>query len=172
MDYDDNGNAIYNMQLKTVTIKSGCTFVSDYAFYQCGIKSLSLPSSLKAIGQCAFAYNKFNKLSIPGGVKTIKFGAFLQYTTYKPYLKSVTISKTVTSIDDKAFGFVSDYQDAKKISGYKIIGTKGSAAEQYAKKNKFVFSAITSKTDASKYSIKLSRNSYTYDGKVNKRRLL
>ena len=59
-------------------------------------------------------------------------------------LKTVTIEKNVTKIDDYAIGFVFDFDNYKinKAKDFTVKGYRGTVAESYAKKNSFNFVAL------------------------------
>ena len=59
-------------------------------------------------------------------------------------LKTVTIEKNVTKIDDYAIGFVFDFDNYKinKVKDFTVKGYRGTVAESYAKKNSFNFVAL------------------------------
>ena len=57
--------------------------------------------------------------------------------------KEITVYKSTKKIGDHAFGFIhSKNLELEKVKGFTITGTKGSAAEKYAKKNRFKFKAL------------------------------
>ncbi len=62
-------------------------------------------------------------------------------------LKSVTIPKSITSIEYNAFGYYYDMEtyDTKKVDGFTITGYAGTAAEDYANENGFEFIALEEK---------------------------
>ena len=59
-------------------------------------------------------------------------------------LKTVTIEKNVTKIDDYAIGFVFDFDNYKinKVKDFTVKGYRGTVAESYAKKNSLNFVAL------------------------------
>ena len=153
-------------KLSSVTLPSSLKKVSSDAFSECNklstvsvkknsnLKVLSgtfahLPSlksvtvaKLKSYGENSFSHNKkLKKVTIKSGVKKIPYGMF-----YKcPNLKSVTIPKSVSKIEDAAFGY-KDYNT--KYGNFTIKGYKGSAAEKYAYSNGFTFKEIDDKKEA------------------------
>ena len=55
------------------------------------------------------------------------------------YLKTVTIPSNIKDIGDYAFGYIGEKYNYQKVSGFKIKGYKGTAAERYARNNDFNF---------------------------------
>jgi len=72
-------------------------------------------------------------------------------------LTSVIIPDSVTSIENRSFGYVGNFED--KIDGFTIYGVPGSAAEQYANDNGFTFIEY----------VDAAIGDMTGDGKVNVR---
>ncbi|MGN0551069.1 MAG: leucine-rich repeat protein [Acutalibacteraceae bacterium] len=105
----------------SITIKSGTTVISNTAFDNCkNLKSVTIPNSVKYIQVCAFSScTNLKSITIPNSVKEIGRYALGYY------------------FDEPTFSY-------KKISGFKITGGKGTAAEKYAKSNGFKFSTSTS----------------------------
>lgn len=97
-----------------------------------------IPGSVKVIGEYAFAFNDdINEVVIEEGVETIESSAFYNCEN----LKSVTVPKSVTTMRECGLGLEyedDDNQDAA-IDGFVLYGTKGSAAENYAKDNNLKF---------------------------------
>ena len=80
--------------------------------------------------------NKIKSVTIPSSVKSIEHLAFDGCTS----LKSITITSSVKSISENAFGYyLNSSHEYEKVAGFTIYGTKGSAAEKYAKDNGFKF---------------------------------
>ena len=105
--------------------------------YRIGVQILSeikIPSKVTILSSDLFT-NCINlkTVSLPDGLTTINSGAFNQCTS----LKSITIPESVTNIDALAFTNCDNLTT--------IYGTKGSAAETFAKENnlKFVEANIT-----------------------------
>lgn len=95
-----------------ITVEDGTKGISKYAFYwQYGLTGVQLSNTVTNIGDYAF------------------FGCEL--------MKEIEIPKSVTQIGEKAIGYLDT--DGKKIAGFTIYGTPGSAAQQYAEENGFTF---------------------------------
>lgn len=147
-------------------------------------KTLNLPKKIdgKKVTELAYAdpdsgigitETNYKKIVVPSTVKYIS--SFAIYNNKK--LKEVVIPSSVKTIDDYAIGF--NYsKNGKNVDGHSvkkqkdlvIHGAKGSAAQKYAKKYGFKFKKIkkSSKINASKYKVSLSKTSYTYDGEAKK----
>ena len=121
--------------LERVNIGDNTVTISFYAFAGCKkLKHIKFPKSLKKIDDMAFyACPEIEKVNLPEKLETIGHDAFGQCT-----FTTVTIPKSVKKIGEKAFG----YFNGKRIKGFTIKGYKGSAAEKYAKDNKFEFKAL------------------------------
>jgi hypothetical protein len=78
-------------------------------------------------------------VTIPNGVTSIGDSAFYHCES----LESITIPNSVTSIGYKSFGYYTksfgDVGVVLRIPGFTIYGYKGTAAETYAKDNRFKF---------------------------------
>ena len=77
------------------------------------------------------------KVVIEDGVETIEFNAFFCCEE----LKSVTVPKSVKTMDDCGIGleFEDDDNQNDIIEGFTLYGAKGSTAEKYAKENNLKF---------------------------------
>ncbi len=109
----------YCPSLKSVTMGKGLATIESYAFYGCSsLESVKFNDSLNYIGNCAFLNcYALNKIKIPASVETI---------------------------DTRAFGFT---DENGRIENFTIEGAKGSAAEEYAKENKFTFVETNNASD-------------------------
>ncbi|MBR6872874.1 MAG: leucine-rich repeat domain-containing protein [Ruminococcus sp.] len=154
--YDKNKTTIiYCPGASSVTVPSTVKSVADYAFYyNSNIKSVTLPSSVRTIGEGAFGdCTKLEKVDL-GGVT--KLGNYVFFECYS--LKTMKIPSTVTTFGDYCVGFT--YFDSVDTD-FVIFGTKGSAAEKYANKNKIKFSSGKNLCDC---SITIPYCSYTFTG--------
>lgn len=103
-----------------ITLKDDTVEISGYAFFACGgLTNIEIPNSVTSIGELAFA-----------GCTS---------------LTSIEIPDSVTSIGYSACGY-NIRGMTKKITGFTIYGTKGTAAETYANENGFKFVDINKKT--------------------------
>lgn len=100
-------NCLY---LRDVTFESGCqlTQISDNLFKGCtSLWSMDLPTGITSIGEYAFAGAgsnvNFETVIIPEGVITIGHGAFSKVGIKHPYIQTITIPKSVTTIEDFCF---------------------------------------------------------------------
>lgn len=163
-------------KLSSITLPSSLKKVSSDAFSECNKLStvsvkknsnLKVPSGtfahlpslksvtvakIKSYGKNSFSHNKkLKKVTIKSGVKKIPYGMF-----YKcPSLKSVTIPKSVSKIEDAAFGY-KDYNT--KYDNFTIKGYKGTAAEKYADSNGLKFKDISDKIESLTSYKKLLQN--------------
>lgn len=125
--------------LASVTIGNKVSFIDDSAFKGSGLKKVTIPKNVKRIGNEAFANCvSLKSLTIKKGVSSFGDKAFYGCTK----LKKVTIPKSVKRIGSKAFGYKYGNGKAGKVSGFKIIGYKKSAAQKYAKKSKIKFKLV------------------------------
>lgn len=113
----------YKGQVKKVTISSGITSVSDYAFYECrNLTSVTLPKSIKTLGKSAFVFTGIRTVNLPEGLTHMGSGCFnfcsalttvkipnsikvLENYTFSncENLKTVTLSNNLQSIGERCF---------------------------------------------------------------------
>lgn len=154
------GAFAYCSALKTVKI-TGCTMLEDSAFEDCSslesinisgdlttinegtfsrctsLKEIVLPSGITSIEVYCFSdCVLLESIVIPDSVTTINSSAFVNC----PSLRSITIPASVTSISPEAF-IGSTYLKT-------IRGTKGSAAEAFAKEHGIIFIDINTNEPA------------------------
>lgn len=139
--------------------------IENGAFDSCYfLKEVDLSNKLTTIGDNAFwGCTSLSRISIPKSVTTIGFGAFGHCDS----LKSIYIPKSVSSIGNYAFGFVY-YGDFSPLTDFMLIGEKGSAADQYARK--YDFPLITKsmlKTSLKKISSTNNQYKITWDKNRN-----
>ena len=98
-----------------------------------------IPGSVKVIKGYAMSFNDdINEVVIEEGVEKIEPYAFFGCEE----LKSVTVPKSVKTMDDCGIGLEyedEDSYDETAIDGFVLYGAKGSTAESYAKENKLKF---------------------------------
>lgn len=140
--------------IRQVIIHDGVTEVGYTAFIDCeNIESLDIGKDVKAIRQCAFLNcPKLKNVQIPSSVTEIGFKAILMEQHSVPYDPSLPPELQMVGV------WFAPVDEAV------IICKKGSAALTYAKDNgiKYVVSKPVN------YSIKLSKKTFKYDGKVHK----
>ena len=131
----------YSEQIKTITLESGVTSISDHAFRLCNnATSAAIPYGVKTIGDYAFLNClSLTSVTIPEGVVSVGMYAFEGCTE----MDYAVIPASVTGIKPYAFGFYRGtthqgehyYETDFPIEGFTIYGDAGSAAEEYAKQN-------------------------------------
>lgn len=115
----------YSDQITKVTINSGVTSISEYAFYSCSrITEIQIPDSVSKIGSNAFGECiKLKEIVIPEGVTTFESSLFNGCSS----LASIKISENVTRIEHGAFRNCSSLKsitipDSVTYIGYHILG--------------------------------------------------
>lgn len=179
IDVIDKYAFAYCKSLNYISIPDTVVTIGKGAFSGCGkLKKISFPITLKSIGESAFKKTGIEKIALPSNIKEIPAKAFWGCKNLKSVsmpnsvtkigegafsacssLKSIGIPKSVTEIGKKAYGF--DISAGKKISDCKIYGTKGTAAQSYAKANGIKFSKAAAKTP----KIKFGETTLIYTGK-------
>lgn len=98
-----------------------------------------IPGSVKVIKGYAMSFNDdINEVVIEEGVEKIEPYAFFGCEE----LKSVTVPKSVKTMDDCGIGLEYEDEDSYEesaIDGFVLYGAKGSTAESYAKENNLKF---------------------------------
>lgn len=130
-------------QLVEISIPDTVTRIGREAFYGCNaLRSVDIPEGVTVLEDGTFCHcTALTKVSISQSVTSIEENVFFNCTS----LKNVTIPASVESIQWLAFGYCgpSEYGDnIKRVSGFTITGTQGSAAEAYATRNNFSFIAL------------------------------
>lgn len=129
-----------NKNITSVAMPDSVTDVSEDAFYGCsGLEKAALSNDLKKLESYVFRdCSSLKSIELPDGIEVLENGCFLGCDS----LMSVTVPKSVTAINEKALGFVYDYDtsdDEVRLEGFTIKGYKETAAEKYAKDNGFDF---------------------------------
>lgn len=128
------------------SIPSSVKKLGAKCFSLCDFPSVfEIPSTVEEIGEQCFSRCTMYTLILNEGLKTIGKEAFLSTD-----LTSVTIPSSVTEIGDRAFGY---YSTGSKKENFTIYGYSGTAAETYAKNNKFDFVEITAPQSKETYTL-------------------
>ena len=169
--------------LASLYIPEGVTTLGQYILDSSGIRNLTVPSTVKTIGKNSFAICLHLKnVYISRGVKNIGEGAFRSCLE----LEDVVIPDTVVSIGDNAFALSKVLRTVfvpssvktisasafgsgasrPKDSAFRICSVQGSAAEKFAKDNKFAFTPVIKTTRLAgegRYStaVQISKNTYS-----------
>ncbi|MEG2081319.1 MAG: leucine-rich repeat domain-containing protein, partial [Oscillospiraceae bacterium] len=116
--------------LTSIIIPDSVTSIGSGAFEGCtGLTSVTITDSVTRIERYVFrSCTSLTSVTIGNSVTNIGSWAFDDCTG----LKGITIPDSVTSIGKRAFGYYFDGNNAVKVDGFTITGTKGSAAEKYA----------------------------------------
>ena len=156
--------------LASITIPNGVSSIGEAVFDKCSsLTDITIPDSVTSIGYAVFwRCSSLTSITIPDSVTSIGDYAFWNCSN----LTSITIPSGVTRIGEYAFGY-NGYDESWipiKMKNFVIYGTKGSAAETYAKENGFTFKTNGGTTElTSKIKIvKLSKTSFNFDGKAKK----
>ncbi len=168
-------------KLETIVIPDSVESIGGSAFWCCSkLKKVKLPDSVRELGAGAFAgCSSLEEITLSNNLtslNTFGFDAIYYGVLYGcPKLKSVVIPKSVTTIDDYAVGYnyvFIDTYDSKieKVDGFTIYGYKGTAAEEYATKNGFIFVDLDTPAPAKKSIAKatVTAANKVYTGKALK----
>lgn len=146
------GKAAFNSaSLTSITIPDSVTSIEQSTFAECSsLTSVMIPSSVTSIGDYAFGYcTSLTDITIPSGVTSIGDSAFIDCTS----LTDIVIPDSVTSIGQYALGYLLNRDGrVQQKKNFIIYGTKGSAAETYAKENGFAFELNSMQTITDKSS--------------------
>lgn len=145
-------SAFKNTEVTKVTLPDSLKVIGEHSFSLCdSLADISIPESVETIEKFAFFYTPaLKEITIPKSVTTLEQSVFsgsglvkceipssitklepmLFYQCYD--LEEVIIPETVTSFDKDVFA------EDEKVT---IVGTAGSEAEAYAKKENIKFSA-------------------------------
>lgn len=149
-------------KLETYTIPNNIEKIGDDAFSETGIKSLVIDAPRLKLGSGVFSgCNKLEKLTLLsyksaedytfgfcGKLKEVRFGESIKTIYKRDYvecrkLSGITIPKHIKTIEYQAFGYCfGELDEIWADFEFTIKGYKGSAAEKYAKDNKFEFKAL------------------------------
>ena len=165
--------------ITSVTLGKRVKTIREFAFARCDLRTLDLPLSLhtieksafannaalvsvdlkgnlEAIGRYAFADCPIYNLTLPESLKSVGFSAFINNA-----FKTVVIPKSVTYIEEYAFGFESAM---KIIENFTIYGWPDTEAEYYAGINGFTFVPIGGETGDCTWSFDPSTGTLTVSG--------
>ena len=149
------GYAFNGTSVTSVTLPSGMTRLSDYAFYGATkLTSVTIPSNITSIGSYAFEFcTSLKSITIPGSVTAIYNGAFCgctslanvymyqglktigAYAFENTALTKITIPKTVTTMGDYSVGYNYSNSTYTGVTGFTMTGYAYTAAETYANNN-------------------------------------
>ena len=156
--------------LASITIPNGVSSIGEAVFDKCSsLTDITIPDSVTSIGYAVFwRCSSLTSITIPDSVTSIGDYAFWNCSN----LTSITIPSGVTRIGEYAFGY-NGYDESWipiKMKNFVIYGTKGSAAETYAKENGFTFKTNGGTTELTSKNkiVKLSKTSFNFDGKAKK----
>lgn len=130
--------------VRQVTLPVSLRMIDLLAFDTCiSLESIHIPNGIVRIGTRAF-YNcrSLSAVYIPPTVISIYEGAFYGC----PSLSQVVIPSSVETISSNAFGHgvvIDESGTIGKASDFTVYGSPGSAAEDFARQNDFVFIALT-----------------------------
>ena len=162
---------VNNALAKDIVIPADVTAINDNAFNQFSISSVKLHDGVKTIGKAAFKKCvNLTSVELGNGLKGVGDEAFYDCEN----LKSVRIGECVTDIGARAFGYyATNYGlNHSKVSGFKIIGDKNTAAQKYANSNSINFEVecehlskewiVTTEATVYKCGYKTQRCAYCY----------
>lgn len=110
------------------------TKIKKGSYQYCQVEEVEIQSGITEIPDYCFAENPITKVTIPDTVTSIGRQAFSSTS-----LETIYVPKSVTELGYLWITTVNDYD--WKYRGI-MVGSKGSAAEEYAKENEITFTAI------------------------------
>ncbi len=124
-------------QLKTVTLGESMSYIGISAFDSCAkLKEIAIPAGIRKIAEGTFSgCSGLEKALIPEGIQTIEKEAFSICTS----LTEIRIPYSVKTIGEKALGIGNR---GALVSGFKITGYDGTAAQTYATENGISFNSL------------------------------
>ena len=127
-------------RLSELKLPAGLTEIGESAFASCkSLTEMKLPAGLTDIEAYAFACcERLTDVYFPESLTAVSNGAFYDCKM----LLWVSIPDSVTKIEDYAFGYQNEDDGIKRIDGFTIYGTEGSAAHRYAGLNGFLFALV------------------------------
>jgi hypothetical protein len=103
--------------------------------YQEIVTKLVVEKGVTTIAASAFqSFERLETVTLPDTMEEI--GAYAFYDTG---LTTITVPDSVTTIGEKALGYVEDETGAEKVAALKVKGSDNSAAATYAEKNRLTF---------------------------------
>ena len=122
--------------LTNIVIPDSVTVIKDHAFYDCSsLSNITIPDGVTSIEMETFARcSSLTKIKIPSKVTSIAMYAFCSCNK----IKNIFIPNNVITIGERALGYYFD-GSYKKLEGFTLYGTPGTAAENYANDNGFAF---------------------------------
>jgi uncharacterized protein YjdB len=143
------------LKLSSINFPSNIKTIPEGAFALCqSIKTMKMSNKVTEIGNSAFLYCKgLTSITLSTHLKTI--GPAVFYSCDK--LKSVTVPKTVTKVEDSAFGYTFDYniRRAVHLNGFKMKVYNNTSAYKYAVNNKISYDVVPESVKISPSKIQL-----------------
>lgn len=172
-------------------IPEGVTVIGDHAFYACGLTEVVIPESIESIGKNAFCFSsQLKSVVLPKATKKIGREAFygcdslksikIQNKLCEIYASEDTINDTAVIYgyaESTAQTYADTYSrtfkallDADCVHQYKTVTTKATLTKNGSiiKKCTKCEYIVSKKTIYYPKTIKLSKSSYVYDGKIKK----
>lgn len=163
-DSDGNGSkdTSFDIEIDTSAKKARITYI------YCSAKTLTIPQVLKNVEIWNSSTYEYEKCDLT--VAEICLSSYYDY--YDGSYTAIEIPYTVTYITPKTLGydyveFIDEYgfwdEDLRPVANMKILCTKGTAGESYAKAGGFAYTAYENISSA---TVALSGSSFTYTGKA------